>query len=158
MLIFVAERLWPRRGAEWWLGRSPDRIHSRAKTFHKATSTRRAGNPYRFKLAHIPSNITIMITHPLIGETRMVYYINWTRRTCAPNFNAAKIPCGEIFSGKIMYFPVEREIFYGKIYRGENLVIKSNIPYTFPRLDSVQGRGCVIMIVILLGICANLNR
>ena len=56
------------------LGRSPDRIHSRAKTFHKATSTRKAGNPYRFIIAHIASNITIMITHPLIGETRMVHY------------------------------------------------------------------------------------
>ena len=33
-------------------------------TFPSPTSTRRAGNPYRFKLAHIPSNITIMITHP----------------------------------------------------------------------------------------------
>ena len=63
----VAEWLWLRRGVgdgSHRTGGTPVRIHSRSETFHKVTSTRRAGNPYRFKLAHIPSNITIMITHP----------------------------------------------------------------------------------------------
>ena len=63
----VVEWFWPRRGVgdgSHRIGGSPVRIHSGSETFHKVTSTRRAGNPYRFKLAHIPSNITIMITHP----------------------------------------------------------------------------------------------
>ena len=54
--------------------RTQVRIHSEAKMFHKVTSTRRAVNPYRIIWAHIPSDVTIITKHPLIGETRMVHY------------------------------------------------------------------------------------